>query len=63
MLFTDDDNDFELDFSPPMNTKVKSNKSNNTKSAKLAKDDQTVDWVEELTGEKYKKVKRGENGY
>lgn len=58
-----DNNEFTLDFSPPMNTKVKSKKVKNTKSTKSTKDNQTIDWVEDLTGEKYKKVKRGENGY
>ena len=57
------DIEFDLDFSPPMNTKSKLNKSKSIRSAKLTKDDKTVDLVEELTGEKYKKVKRGENGY
>ncbi len=61
----DDNNDsFDLDFSPPMNNKVKcfkKKKSNTVNKSKRNND--TIDWVEELTGEKYERVKRGQSGY
>lgn len=62
-MYVTDDDKFELDFSPPMNTRIKSKKVKTRRPTQSVKDDQTVDWVEEVTGEKYKKVKRGENGY
>ena len=54
---------FELDFAPPMNI---ANNRGNKKSmcvGKNKRNNDTIDWVEELTGEKYARVKRGQSGY
>ena len=54
---------FELDFAPPMNKKVKKSSKKSSSVNKIERNSDTIDWVEELTGEKYARVKRGQSGY